>query len=174
MNIYALVIVCLLSGATNILALEGIETQDIVQALERHGARYGIPGFVYIDNGTQLKALQHSSLSLKDVDAQVQDSMGISIIVSTAKVHSECGRVERRIRTLRESLQKISVSGTHPRTALQWETLFALISNTGDNVPIAKGNSTSLSNVGYDIITLNRLKLGKNNNRSLEGAGFKF
>ena len=100
--------------------------------------------------------------------------MGISIIVSTAKVHSERGRVERRIRTLRESLQKISVSGTHPRTALQWETLFALISYTGDNVPIAKGNSTSLSNVGYDIITLNRLKLGKNNNRSLEGAGFKF
>ena len=68
-NICALVIVCLLSGATNILALEGIKTQDIVQALERHRARYGIPGFVYIDKGTQLKALQHSSLSLKDVDA---------------------------------------------------------------------------------------------------------
>ena len=50
-----------------------------------------------IDNGIQLKALQHSSLSLKDVDAQVQDSMGISIIVSTAKAHSECGREERRI-----------------------------------------------------------------------------
>ena len=38
-NIYALVIVCLMSGATNILALEGIETQDVVQAIERHGTR---------------------------------------------------------------------------------------------------------------------------------------
>ena len=70
-------------------------------------------------------------------------------------------------------MEKITVSGTHPRTALQWETLFALIYNTVDNVPIAKGNSSSLSNVGYEIITPNRLKLGRNNNRSLEGAGFK-
>ena len=82
-------------------------------------------------------------------------------------------RVEQRIRTLRESLEKISVSGTHPKTALQWETLLALISNTVDNVPIAKGNVSSLSNVGYKIITPNGLKLGRNNNRSLEGAGFK-
>ena len=39
MKIYALVIVCTMSGATNILATEGIETQDVVQAIERHAAR---------------------------------------------------------------------------------------------------------------------------------------
>ena len=71
LKIYAIVIVCLLSGACNILAMEGCETQDVVAAIERHSARYGVPGYVYIDNETQLKALKHSSMSFRDVHAQV-------------------------------------------------------------------------------------------------------
>ena len=39
-KVYALVIVCIMTGATNILALEGLETADMVQALERHGMEY--------------------------------------------------------------------------------------------------------------------------------------
>ena len=39
-KVYGLVIVCLLSGVTNIMALEGIKTQDICTALERHSNRY--------------------------------------------------------------------------------------------------------------------------------------
>ena len=41
-------IICLLSGACNILAMEGWETQDIVAAIERHSARYGDPGHIHI------------------------------------------------------------------------------------------------------------------------------
>ena len=44
-KIYALVIVCIMTGATNILALEGLETVEVVQALERHASRHGIPPF---------------------------------------------------------------------------------------------------------------------------------
>ena len=49
------------------------------------------PGFVYVDNGTQLKALQHAKLSIRDLDSQVQESLGIKIIVFNAKAHSERG-----------------------------------------------------------------------------------
>ena len=65
--------------------MEGFETQDVVAAIERHSVRYGVPGFLYIDNGTQLKALKHSSMSLRDVHAQVQDSLSNQIVVSTSK-----------------------------------------------------------------------------------------
>ena len=78
--------------------MEGCETQDVVAAIERHSARYGVPGYLYIDNGTELKALKHSSMSLRDVHAQVQDLLGIQIVVSTAKAHSERGRIERKNR----------------------------------------------------------------------------
>ena len=81
--------------------MEGCETQDVVAAIEKQFARYGVPGYIYIDNRTQLKALKNSSMSLRDVHAQVQDSLGIKVAVSTAKGHSERGQVEHKIRSLR-------------------------------------------------------------------------
>ena len=45
-------IVCLMSGATNIMASEGLETQDIINVIERHSCRYGVPSVLYVDNST--------------------------------------------------------------------------------------------------------------------------
>ena len=42
------VIVCIMTGATNILALEGLETADVVQALERHASRHGIQAAILL------------------------------------------------------------------------------------------------------------------------------
>ena len=93
LTVYAIVIVCLLSGACNILAMEGCEAQFEVARIERHSARYGVPGSIarygvpgsiYIDNGTQLKALKHSSMRLRDIHVQVQDSLDIQVVVYTA------------------------------------------------------------------------------------------
>ena len=61
-------------------------------------------------------------LSLRDDYAQVQDSLGIKVVVSTAKAHSERGQVEHKIRSLRESLEKMGFNTNHPQTVLQWET----------------------------------------------------
>ena len=38
---------------------------------------------------------------------------------------------------------------------------------------MAKGNTSNATNLGFEIITPNRLKLGRNNYRSLEGSGIK-
>ena len=58
-------------------------------------------------------------------------------------------------------------------TALQWKTLFSKIVNTLDNLPIAKGNATVTGNLGLEIITANRIKLGRINFRSLGGEGIQ-
>ena len=58
LKVYALVFVCILTGATNILVLEGLETQDVVLSIERHASRYGVPRELFVDNGTQVKALE--------------------------------------------------------------------------------------------------------------------
>ena len=83
-KVYALVIVCILSGATNILAVEGLECQDVISGIERHASRYGVPATLFVDSGTQLKALKHASCSVWDIEAQIQDSLGIRIVVSNA------------------------------------------------------------------------------------------
>ena len=170
-EIYALVIVCILTGATSILVLEGLETQDVIHALERHSARHGVPAHIFIDNGTQLKALKHAKFSIQQLNTQVQDSMGMEVSVSNPKSHEERGRVERKIGLIRETLERSMDQSNVVQTSIQWETLFSKIANTLDDLPLAKGNSTNQSFLGFEILTANRIKLGRNNNRSLVGSG---
>ena len=77
-TIYALVIVCLLSSATNILVLEGLETQDIVSAIERHSCRFVVPAEIFVDNGSQLCSLDSVSVALRDADTSLYDSCGLN------------------------------------------------------------------------------------------------
>ena len=169
-KIYALVIVCVLTSATSILALEGLQTQNVIQALERHASRYGVPNRVFVDNGTQLVSLQNAEFSIKDINLHVYDNMGMSIEVSSAKAHESRGRVEAKVKILRSMLNKLAINTSTAMTALQWETCFSCIANQIDDIPMAKGNTSNVSDIGWDIITPNRLKLGRNNQRSLSGA----
>ena len=169
-KVYALVMVCVLTGATSIQVMEGIETQDVVQALERHARIHGVPAEVFVDNGTQLKALEHASFNLRDVHAQVYDNMGMKVTVSAAKSHEERGRVERRIGLVRDMLERI-VDPTVAQTPLQWQTLFAKVASTIDDLPIAKGDQSNSVELGFEILTANRIKMGRNNNRSLDYPG---
>ena len=91
MKIYALVIICIMTGATNTLALEGIETVHVVQALERHCSRHGIPAVIFVNNGTQLKTLSQAKFSHESADKQVQESMGMRILEYNPKSHEERG-----------------------------------------------------------------------------------
>ena len=44
---------------------------------------------------------------------------------------------------------------------------------SAENLHIVKVDTSNSSNLGYEIITPNRLKLGRNNYQSLEGSGIK-
>ena len=124
----------------------------------------------YVDNGTNLIKLQDAKFSIRDVNAQISDSHGLQVVVSTAKEHESRGRVEAKVKILRGMLEKLSVKSTTCMTAIQWETLFSKISNQINDLPIAKSNSSNVNDCGWELITPNRLMLGRNNHRSLEGA----
>ena len=53
-------------------------------------------------------------------------------------------------------------------TALQWETLFSKITSL-----LPKAYAIVTGNLGWEIITANRIKLGRNNFRSLGGEGIQ-
>ena len=166
---HALVLVCLVTSATNILVLDGLSTQAVTQALERHAARYGMPGAVYVDPGTQLVKLKDASFDLRDVHHRMFQRMRFDVFTAAPKAHQSQGRVERRIRIIRDMLQRLFDTTEHCNTILGWETIFARIASQIDDVPIARGSSTAPTDLGWEIITPNRLKLGRNNFRSLEG-----
>ena len=169
LKIYGLVIVCILTSATSILALEGIETQDIVLALERHSARHGVPAALYLDQGTQLTSLNKLEVSLRDANSQLRESLGLKILPSIAKNHMSRGRVERKIRSLRDMLKKVAIDTAVAMTPLQWDTIFARMSSDIDDIPMARSDNQSHLDFGWELLTPNRFKLGRANNRSIHG-----
>ena len=163
-------IVCILTSATNILVLEGIETQDVISAIERHGCRYGFPAEVFVDSGSQLVALDASKVMLRDANAFLYDSRGLVVTVSAPKAHESRGKVERKIQAIRNTFKRLDVNTHDPVSTIMWETVFAKVANAIDDLPIATGNASNNSDIGREIITPNRLKVGRNNNRSLQGS----
>jgi hypothetical protein len=166
----ALVIVCLLTSATSIHVLDSLETQAVIMALERHASRYGTPAHVFVDAGTQLEKLKDTSFSLRDMSGGVAVSRSFAIAVATPKAHEAQGRVEAKIKIVRQLLQTLSDTSDVAHTLLGWETVFARIADAIDNLPIARGSSCAPTDLGWEVITPNRLKLGRNNFRNLEGT----
>ena len=73
------------------------------------------------------------------------------------------GKVERKIREVKKSIDK---SAQNERlSVLQWETLASDIANRINDLPLALRNVCS-DFEDMDLITPNRLKLGRNNDRS--------
>jgi hypothetical protein len=165
----ALVIVCLTTSATSILALEALSTTAVIQALERHAARYGMPAELYVDSGTQLINLQNAEFDVRGINGMQLRGMTFKVTVANPKAHHEQGRVERRIKVLQDMLQRLSDTDDVCRTLLEWETMFARIASQVDDLPIARGSATVATDLGWEIITPNRLKLGRNTHRNLEG-----
>lgn len=75
------------------------------------------------------------------------------------------GKVERKIREVNRSLEK-SIQNER-LSIMQWETIAAVISNSINDLPIAVGNVVDSENM--DLLTPNRLLLGRNNSSSPTG-----
>jgi hypothetical protein len=168
-SVSALVIVCMTTSATSILTLESLSTVAVIQALERHASRYGMPAELYVDSGTQLINLQKVDFDVRGINGVQLRGMAFKVTIASPKAHHEQGQVERRIRVLRDMLQRLSDTEDTCRTLLEWETVFARIASQVDDVPIARGSANAATDLGWEIITPNRLKLWRNAHRSLEG-----
>ena len=127
---------------------------------------------VFVDAGSQLVTLNNVEFSIRDLNNRVYDSMGMKVNVATPKAHEDRGRVEAKVKVLRSMLNKLSIKSSRAMPTLSWETVFAKVANSIDSVPLCKGNSSNVRDWGFEIITSNRLKLGRNNQRSLEDSLF--
>ena len=164
----ALVVCCLLSGATAIYMLEDWSTPSVIQGLERHGCRHGFPTQIFIDAGSQLRQLSSVSYSVMELSTSIRNRFFCQIVQSPPKSHSSQGRVERKIRLIKDMLEKLAGTDTL-MSFLNWETLFCKVSNDINNLPISRPSATSETRPEWSVITPNRLLLGRNNKRSLVG-----
>ena len=154
------------SCATAVYAMQSSTSSAFVQAYSRHSFRYGHPIKLYIDAGSQLlKAVKEASFTWHDVHAQLtgQYRVGIDYEVCPPHAHYFHGSVERSILEIKKILDKV-FSG-FKMSLFSYETAFSFCANQLNDLPICVGSRTDhLGN--RDILTPNRLLLGRNNKRA--------
>ena len=143
--------------------MEDYTTQTFILGFTRFSCEVGYPKILLCDAGSQLiKGCQDMRLKYLDIKHQLFKDHCVEFEVCPVGGHNEHGKVERKIREITSSIDIIHKRRLSPP---QWETLVASIANSINNMPLAtNGIIADLKNL--DILTPNRLKLGRNNERS--------
>ena len=162
-KIWLVVFCCSTTGATDIKLMEDYSTDSFILAFIRFACRYGYPSSLYPDSGSQLiKACNDMILSFSTIKYKLEVEFGVQFFTCPVGSHYVHGKVERKIRDLRKSINKHLQNQRF--SIIQWETLGQQIANSINNMPIGLANKVEhLENL--DILTPNRLLLGRNNNR---------
>ena len=158
---------CCVTGAIDLKIVEDYSTSSFVLAFIRFACTFGYPKRLLPDAGSQLlKACTSMTLTFHDIRHQLSEH-GVEFEACPVNAHYMHGKVERKIRHVRETFSKHLQK--HRLSLIQWETLGYQVSNTINNLPIASGKATrGLEHL--DLITPNRLLLGRNNSRSPVGV----
>ena len=170
LKIYLVIFCCSTTSTTNIKVMEDYGTDSFIQAFIRFSCAVGFPRMMLPDEGSQLvKGCESMKLNFKDLQSRLHLNHDVEFQTCPVGGHNMHGKVERKIRCVKESLQN---SLQNERLSIiEWETLGSQISNSINDLPLAMGNLTSdLETI--DLITPNRLRLGRNNERSAVGPLF--
>ena len=151
------------STTVDLKVMEDYSTDSFILAFIRFACRYGYPSSLYPDPGSQLiKGCKDMVLSFSTISYKLEVEYGVQFHTCPVGSHYVHGKVERKIREVRKSVDKHLQN--QRLSLVQWETLGQQIANSINNLPIGIGNKTQcLENL--DLLTPNRLLLGRNNNR---------
>ena len=163
-KIWLVVFCCCTTSATIIKCMDDYSTSSFVQSFIRFSCDVGFPKKLLCDEGSQLvKGCQDTKLNFRDAGSQLFKDVNVDFEVCPVGGHNMHVKVERKIKEVNHLLEK-SISNER-LSLLQWETVAAQISNCINNLPIGLGSLTGdLENL--DLLTPNRLRLGRNNDRS--------
>ena len=116
-----------------------------------------------------MKAVRDAEISLKDLQLRCYKEQGIRCEVAPVSGHNFHGLIERKIRSVQESFDKIGLSSKRGHaTGLQ--TIAKLIENTLNNLPLGFSYGRSDENTPLlRLITPNMLRLGRLNSRAIDG-----
>ena len=165
---YFLVQVCLLTGCTSIGVLEDLSTSSILFALTRSANRYGWSKYLVLDNQSSFKALEKAKLSFKDLAGRLWNEQNMILDYSCPLGHNERGRVESKIKVLKDFLEKGSlVSSKH--SYLELETIGLNVATMINSLPITANQDDQANTMGeLGLICPNLFIMGRNNARSPE------
>ena len=166
-KIWFVVFVCCTTGAVDLKVTEDYTTDAFILAFTRFSMKVGYPRKLLPDAGSQLvKGASSMKIVFYDVMSKLKE-YGVDYEVCPVGAHYMHGKVERKIKHIRESFGKFKLDTTR-LSVLQWETLGDQVANTINNLPVATRYVTrNVENL--DLLTPNRLLLARNNDRCPAG-----
>ena len=164
LNIWIVVFVCTVTSAVDCRVMQNYDTESFIFAYNRFACRFGHPKVLMPDAGSQLvRGCKDMVISFTDLAMPLSQECGVDFKTCPVGAHFVHGRVERKIQQIKQSLA-CTIMGKKIST-LQWETLALQVANVINNLPIGLGNKTE--DVEHlDVLTPNRLLLGRNNCRN--------
>ena len=166
-KIWIVVFCCATTSTTIIKVMDDYSSSSFIQSFIRFSCEVGYPKMLLPDEGSQLvKGCETMKLNFQDIKNRLYREVNVEFQVCPVGGHNMHGKVERKIKEVKISLEK-SIQNER-LSILQWETLVAEIGNTINDLPLALGNVVS-DFENMDLITPNRLRLGRNNDRSPVG-----
>ncbi|XP_066915555.1 uncharacterized protein [Clytia hemisphaerica] len=146
--------------------MDDYSTDAFLQSFIRFASNHGYPKKLFCDGGSQIvSGCENMKLDFQDLQSKIHRQAKVEFSICPVGGHNEHGKVERKIKEINRSIEK----NVHKEklSLLQWETLSAVIANTINDLPI--GVNSKVENDILDLITPNRLLLGRNNDRSPVG-----
>ncbi len=140
-KVWGAVFKCTATGAVAVYVM-AYSTDAFIMAYIRFASRYGHPLKLLPDEGSQL---------LKAVGG-----------------HNQHGAIERSIREIQKLFDTVFLCSKYKLDILSFESAFCYVSNEINNFPICQASGFK-DLAELDILTPNRLLLGRNNRRSMSG-----
>ena len=167
---YIMSFACPVSKLINLQVIESKSTDGILEGLTRLGCEQGFPKYLLLDQESSfMKAVAEAEINLKDLELRSYREQGIVCKVSPVSGHNFTGLIERKIRTVQESFDRIDLKNQRVHaTGLQ--TLAKLVENEINNTPLGFSYGRDDNNTPLlKLITPNLLKIGRLHSRALEG-----
>ena len=168
-KVWGLVLKCPTTGAIDVRAMQAQSADAFMNAFSRFAHRFGFPTKIYCDKGSQLIAgCEGMNFTLMDLekDLALKFNTGIEYNTVAVGMHNANGVVERSIKEVKKLFA--AVYRGFSLDILNYETAFSFCANELNNIPVCLGSRyRGLSH--QDLLSPNRLLMGRNNTRSPVG-----
>ena len=169
-KVWSLVFACPVTRLINCQVVELSDHSGILDGVTRLAAEVGFPKYLMVDqDGAIMKGLREAKVNMRNLQHKMYSEHGIIFTTCPVGGHNVHGHVERVIKSVQELLEDSGVKNKRLH-ATGYQTFLKLVENNYNSLPIGYSYDRSMSNTPLlKVITPNFFKLGRNNDRALEG-----
>ena len=169
-KVWSIVFVCPVTRLINCQVIEKSDHSGVIDGITRLAAEVGFPKHFMVDQDSSvMKALKEACINMRNLQHKLFTEHGVVFTTCPVGGHNMHGHVERIIQSVQHLLEDCDVKNKKLH-ATGYQTLLKLVENMYNSLPIGYSYDRSVSNSPLlKIITPNFFKMGRNNDRALEG-----